>query len=82
MLLRLFQMPRIRQLIDNLSDAPSEATAVALADAVFMLATSTEKRLAMCLEEADAILGRAAAADPAVHVAGLKRHVRFSNVLT
>jgi hypothetical protein len=51
-------MPRIRQLIDDLSDAPSEATVVALADAVFMLETSTEKRIATCLDEADAILER------------------------
>jgi hypothetical protein len=51
-------MPRIRHLIDDLSDAPGEAAAVALADAVFMLETSTEKRLAMCVDEADAILER------------------------
>jgi hypothetical protein len=51
-------MPRIRELIEELSDDLEEATVVALADAVFILATSTEARMSRCLDEADGILER------------------------
>jgi hypothetical protein len=51
-------MTRIRRIINDLNDAPSEALAVALADAVFLLEDSKEDRFSSCLSEADAILGR------------------------
>jgi hypothetical protein len=49
---------RIQQIIDDLDDCPSEAIAIALADAVFILGSSTEARISLCLEETDLILQR------------------------
>jgi hypothetical protein len=51
-------MTRIRAIINDLSDSPSEALVVALADAVFELESSTEKRFAYCVSEADEIRSR------------------------
>ena len=51
-------MTRIERLIGDLADCSEEALAVALADAVFQLATSSDERLALCLLEGDAIRAR------------------------
>jgi hypothetical protein len=51
-------MNRIVRLLDDMGDAPREAIALALADAVFVLETSSESRILLCLNEADTILAR------------------------
>lgn len=51
-------MVRVRQLIEQLSDAPNEAIVVALAHAIFQLESATEKRTLRCFDEVDDVLTR------------------------